>query len=89
MPQLQLPIFLEGVNPITPELGYLLEGSQVTYLHGMLPVFTHEETDTASFKMITSQFYVSGTAKQAQNLAQSAHQHERLRKTAPTRSWTL
>ena len=66
MPQLQLPIFLEGVNPITPELGYLLEGSQVTYLHGMLPVFTHEETDTASFKMITSQFYVSGTAKQAQ-----------------------
>jgi len=66
MPQLQLPIFQEGVNFITPELGYSLEDGQVVYLHGMLPVFTHGEDDTASFKMITSQFYVNGAAKQAQ-----------------------
>lgn len=66
MSQLQLPIFQEGVNPITPELGYSREDGQVVYLHGMLPVFTHEVSDMASFKMITSQFYVNGAAKQAQ-----------------------
>ncbi len=57
MPQLQLPIFQEGVTLITPELGYLKEDGKVVYLHGMLPVFTHEVTDTASFKMIVSQLY--------------------------------
>ena len=66
MTQLQLPIFLEGVNLITPELGYCLQDGQVVYLHGMLPVFTHAVADTASFKMIVSQFYVNGAAKQAQ-----------------------
>ncbi len=66
MPQLQLPIFLEGATLITPELGYSLEDGQVVYLHGMLPVFTHDVSDTASFKMIVSQFYVNGAAKQAQ-----------------------
>ena len=66
MTQLQLPIFLEGVNPITLELGYSKQDSQVVYLHGMLPVFTHAEDDLASFKMIVCQFYVNGAAKQAQ-----------------------
>lgn len=66
MPQLQLPIFKEGVNLITPELGYSYDHGQVIYLHGMLPVFSHEKADTASFKMIVSQFYINGTAKQAQ-----------------------
>ena len=66
MPQLQLPIFKEGVSLITPDLGYLREGSQIVYLHGMLPVFTHDVSDTASFKMIASQLYINGSAKQAQ-----------------------
>lgn len=51
---------------ITPELGYSLQDGQVIYLHGMMPVFTHELSDTASFKMIVSQFYLNGAAKQAQ-----------------------
>jgi len=66
MSQLQLPIFLEGVNPITSELGYSRQDGQVIYLHGILPVFTHPVEDTASFKMIVSQFYINGAAKQAQ-----------------------
>jgi len=32
----------------------------------MLPVFTHTVADTASVKMIVSQFYLNGAAKQAQ-----------------------
>ncbi len=66
MTQLQLPIFLEGVNPITSELGYSQQDGQVVYLHGMLPVFTHPVEDAASFKMIVSQFYINGAAKQSQ-----------------------
>jgi len=66
MPQLQRPIFQKGVTLITPDLGYSQKDGQVVYLHGMLPVFTHDVTDIASFKMIVSQFYINGIAKQAQ-----------------------
>jgi hypothetical protein len=31
-----------------------------------LPVFSHAENDVATFRMITSQFCVNGTAKQSQ-----------------------
>ena len=64
MAQLQLPIFQEGVTLVTPDLAYSMEGGQVVYHHGMLPVFTRGQDDLASFKMIVSQFYVSGAAKQ-------------------------
>jgi len=64
MPQLQIPIFKAGAHPITLELGYMRENNQITYFNGMMPVFSHETTDTASFKMIVSQFYVNGVVKQ-------------------------
>jgi len=66
MPQLQLPIFQEGVTLITPDLAYSMEKGQIVYHYGMMPVFTHEQSDLASFKMIVSQFYVNGAAKQVQ-----------------------
>lgn len=66
MPQLQLPIFSEGVHLITPNLGYQREGDEVVYLHGMMPVFLHCCDDLAAFKMIVSQFYINGNAKQAE-----------------------
>lgn len=66
MPQLQLPIFHEGVHLITPHLGYQRDGEEIVYLHGMMPVFLHRCDDLASFKMIVSQFYLNGNAKQAQ-----------------------
>ncbi len=37
---------------------------QIVYLNGMMPVFTHEVSDINTFKMIVSQFYINGTAKQ-------------------------
>ncbi len=64
MPQLQLPIFHTGAHLITPELGYIREKDQIVYLNGMMPVFTHEVSDINTFKMIVSQFYINGTAKQ-------------------------
>lgn len=66
MPQLQLPIFCEGVHFITPNLGYQREGDEIVYLHGMMPVFLHRCDDLASFKMIVSQFYINGNARQAE-----------------------
>lgn len=40
------------------------ENNQIVYLNGMMPIFTHKVEDIASFKMIVSQFYINGTAKQ-------------------------
>ena len=66
MPQMQLPIFHEGTHLITPELGYRREGDEVVYLHGMLPVFMHCADDMQSFRLIVSQLYINGSAKQSE-----------------------
>jgi transposase len=65
MPQIQLPIFPEGVTHITPLLAFSKQDGRVTYLNGSMPVFVHEEEDQASLQMITAQFCVNGNAKQA------------------------
>ena len=65
MPQLQLPLFPEGVTHITPELAFLKKDGRVTYFNGHMPVFIHDEHDLRTFRMITSQFIVNGNVKQA------------------------
>jgi len=52
MPQMMLPIFPEGCTHIVPELTFAKKDGQVTYFHGLLPVFTHDEKDIRSFRMI-------------------------------------
>ena len=66
MPQLVLPIFPQGSTEITPVLSVMKEDGVVTYFHGTLPIFVHDEKDTASFRMITAQFCVNGSTTQAQ-----------------------
>ncbi len=66
MPQIQLPIFPEGVSLINSQLAFALKDGCVTYLHGHLPVFSHSENDLRTFRMITSQFYLNGLATQAE-----------------------
>jgi len=66
MPQMQLPFFPEGVTHITPLLAFRKEDGRVVYFNGSMPVFVHDETDRASFRMITAQFCVNGNAKQAE-----------------------
>ena len=65
MPQLQLPMFPEGVTHITNQLAVMKKDGQVTYFNGHMPVFSHDETDIQTFRMITSQFCVSGHVKQS------------------------
>lgn len=66
MPQLNLPMFPHGSTDITAALAFAREQDQITYYHGVLPVFTHSADDVSSFRMITSQFCVLGHVKQAQ-----------------------
>ena len=66
MPQLQLPFFPEGITLINQNIGFIRRDTTITYVHGNLPVFTHDIDDMQSFRMITSQLYVNGSATQAE-----------------------
>ena len=63
MPQIQLPVFPEGVTHITPELAFSNVKGQITYFNGSMPIFTHDANDTKTFRMITSQFCVNGATR--------------------------
>jgi hypothetical protein len=60
MPQVQLPIFPAGSVEINRELACRVEGEQVVYFNGHLPVFAHAKSDLASFRLFTSQLIVQG-----------------------------
>jgi hypothetical protein len=64
MPQLQLPIFSEGLISITEDLAFQREDGKVVYFHGLMPVFQHGEKDLKSFRMFTSQLIANGTVRQ-------------------------
>ncbi len=64
MPQLQLPIFPQGLTSITEDFAFQREDGKVVYFHGLLPVFQHEEKDLKSFRMFTSQLIGNGTVRQ-------------------------
>ena len=66
MPQIQLPMFPDGVTEITADLAFEKRDGRVTYFHGVFPVFSHDEQDVRTFRMITSQFCVQGSATQPQ-----------------------
>ena len=65
MPQLHLPMFPNGVTHITNELAFEKRDGRTTYFNAHMPVFTHDENDTATFRMISSQFCVTGYARQS------------------------
>ena len=66
MPQLQLPIFPEGMTLINANLGFVTQDNTVTYIYGSLPIFSHDADDLKTFRMFTSQLYVNGSARQAE-----------------------
>lgn len=66
MPQLQLPIFPEGMTLINQNLGFVKKDGTVSYIYGSLPVFSHDVDDIQTFRMFTSQLYINGSASQAE-----------------------
>ena len=53
MPQIQLPMFPDGVSHITSELAFMKEAGRVTYFNGQMSVFVHDEDDVRTFRLIT------------------------------------
>jgi len=66
MPQVQLPIFPQGVTHITSEIAFESRDGKVTYFNGHLPVFVHDCEDLASFRLFSSQLTINGNASQSQ-----------------------
>jgi len=64
MPQLVLPIFLDGQTLITPVLTYEKRDGLVYYFHATHPLFSHAEDDIRSFRMFTASLVVNGCCKQ-------------------------
>ena len=66
MPQAQLPLFGEGMTPISEEIAFQKKEGKVYYFNGCLPVFVHAEGDLRSFRMFTTQLIINGTVSQAE-----------------------
>ena len=66
-PQMFIPLFAEGTVAINKDLAYTKDDGKLCYFNGhSMPVFSHAEEDVKSFKMIVSQFCVSGISTQAE-----------------------
>ena len=66
MPQVQLPIFPDGVTAITSEIAFERREGKVCYFNGHLPVFIHDCEDLAAFRLFSSQLVINGNATQSQ-----------------------
>jgi transposase-like protein len=61
-----ITVFPQGMTLINANIGFHRGGDNITYFHGHLPVFRHGVDDQRSFRMITSQLYINGSAKQSE-----------------------
>src|SRR5258708_39144472 len=66
MPQIQMPIFPDGMKHINSELAFECREGTVYYFNGYLPVFMHDHNDLATFRMFSSQLVVNGSSTQAE-----------------------
>ncbi len=66
MPQPLLPMFPAGVTPINELVSFAKREGTVYYFNGMMPVYSHAESDRASFRMFTSQLVINGNCTQAE-----------------------
>lgn len=69
MPQILLPIFPSQATFINSLVAFQCRDDTVIYFNGMMPIFNHHKDDIASFRMIVSQFYINGIAKQSEIVA--------------------
>lgn len=59
-------MFPADVTEINPQVSFAKREGTVYYFNGPMPVFSHAESDRASFAMFTSQMVVNGNCTQAQ-----------------------
>lgn len=65
MPQLHLPMFPAGATEIAATLSFCRSDDTVTYFHSGMPVFSHERSDRAAFRLVVAQLHVTCGVKQA------------------------
>ena len=63
MPQIHLPFFPDGATEINSHLAFEARDGKISYFYGNHPVFIHDQEDLQTFRMITSQFIVNGSAR--------------------------
>jgi transposase len=61
---IQLPLFPPELTFISRQISFQKKDGIIYYFHGLFPLFTHEEGDLESFRLITSQLVMSGNVKQ-------------------------
>ena len=66
MPQIQMPIYPEGMKHINSELAFECREGKVYYFNGYLPVFMHDREDLPTFRMFSSQLVANGSSTQAE-----------------------
>jgi transposase-like protein len=66
MPQPLLPIFPADVTQINELVSFAKREGTVYYFNGLMPVYSHAESDRASFRMFTSQLVINGNCTQAE-----------------------
>ena len=66
MAQPLLPTFPSDVTEINPLMSFAKREGTVYYFNGPMPVFSHAESDRASFAMFASQMVVNGNCRQAE-----------------------
>src|SRR5439155_20284225 len=66
MPQSHLPLFPADVTSINPHVSFAKREGRVYYFNGPMPVFSHEEKDYASFRMLTRQLVEDGNCTEAE-----------------------
>ena len=65
MPKKNIPFVIDGSAQLSSHISVYCDDKMWTYYLGMMPVFSHKASDTASFRMYTSQLFCEGHCKQA------------------------
>jgi len=63
-----LPLVPDGANQINDLLSVVQDGGDFIYFMRAWPIFSHAESDTASFRMFTAQLISQGTCRQCEVL---------------------
>ena len=66
MHQVLLPMIPRGSTGINQVVSVVRKDGNWTYFLGVLPIFSHAETDQRSFRLITAQLISQGTCKQSE-----------------------
>jgi len=66
LPQLLLPLIPAGATQVSDRISVVKQDERWTYFNGIDPVFSHQQDDLVSFRLITSQLIDNGACTHSQ-----------------------